>query len=49
MLRRWKRKGGEGGTPGDYAKLIEQLSAILDDDELSESLKRMLEGEGDEN
>ena len=44
MLQRWKRKGGEGGTPGNYEKLFEKLNAILNDDDITEPLRKMLEG-----
>ena len=45
MLKRWKRKGGEGGGPGNYDKLFEKLSSFFDDDEdVKDSIREMLEG-----
>ena len=46
FVRRFKRKGGEGGKPGDIDQLIEDLKACgLDDDEdIEETLRAFLEG-----
>ena len=50
MLKRWRRKGGEGGAPGDYDKLVEKLNSVFDDDdnEQADSLRQMLEGTDDD-
>ena len=44
-LKRWKRKGGEGGTPGNYDELFEKLNGGSEDNDLTESLRKLLEGD----
>ena len=46
FVRRFKRKGGENGAPGDVDALIKSLMSCLDDSELTEEkVKELLEGE----
>ena len=51
MLKHWKRKGGEGGAPGNYDKFFEKLNSICndgDDEEVTNLLTQMLEGTDDD-
>ena len=50
FVRRFKRKGGDAGKPGDIDKLIEELHQILDGEADEDLLRALLEGhdEGDD-
>ena len=56
-LKIWKRKGGEGKTPGNYDALFDKLKTILgveenekeeDKEEGRKALTQLLEGTGDD-
>lgn len=48
FVKRFKRKGGDGGKPGDIDELISELVGVLGDDEYEEPLRELLEGEDDD-
>ena len=51
FVRRFKRKGGEGGNPGDFDELFDKLlkaTGLEDDDEAQDAIKELLEGEDED-
>ena len=44
FVRRFKRKGGEGGKPGDVDALCAELVELVGED-IGETLKRFFDGE----
>ena len=48
FVRRYKRKGGEDGKPGDLDALIEELFAITGDDLEEQTIRDLLEGEDED-
>ena len=48
FVRRFKRKGGPEGGPGDLDELIDELKAIAGEDTEEEMLRGLLEGEDED-
>ena len=47
FVRRYKRKGGENGEPGDLDGLIQSLMSFCDGEIEEENLRNLLEGDDD--